>query len=121
MTVARELTWAEIGWKNAGMRTTERAFKFAVRWGSLSAELGRAPSSIEEYAALVGESRASAFRDQQSFREAFPSEENPTRMNERSGAQARLNELWTMHRDRARIALAAQPLAFVVGGASAIE
>jgi hypothetical protein len=98
------------------MRTTERALRFAIRWGMCSAELGRPPKSIEEYAELTNESRASAFRDQQAYREAFPEESTPTRMNELSGAQTRLDELWTVHRDRARVALAAQPLAYVIGG-----
>lgn len=119
MEVNRQSTWAELGWRNAGMRTTNRALNFAVRWGVLSAELGREPRSVDEYAELTGESRASAFRDQQAFREAFPGEESPARMNGQSGAQARLDELWTLHQDRERIALAAQPLAYVVGGAPA--
>lgn len=119
MSDGRQHTWAEIGWRNAGMRTTDRALRFAVRWGMCAAELGREPTSIEEYAELTRESRASAFRDQQAYREAFPAEENPTRMNEGSGAQTRLDELWEVHRDRARVALAAQPLAYVIGGAPA--
>lgn len=102
------------------MRTTERAFRFAVRWGMCAAELGREPRSIDEYAELTKESRASAFRDQQAFREAFPAETSPTRMNELSGAQSRLDELWGVHHDRVRIALAAQPLAYVVGGSDAV-
>ncbi len=121
MSEGRRPAWAELGWRNAGMRTTDRALRFAVRWGMCAAELGRELKSIEEYAELTGESRASAFRDQQAYREAFPNEENPTRMNERSGAQARLDELWELHRDRARVALAAQPLAYVIGGAPADE
>lgn len=120
MDAGRQSTWAELGWRNAGIRTTGRALKFAVRWGVLSAELGREPRSIEEYAAMTGESRASAFRDQQAFREAFPEEASPARMNELSGAQERLDELWNVHRDRERMALAAQPLAYVVGGAPAV-
>lgn len=102
------------------MRTTDRALRFAVRWGMCASELGREPRSIEEYAELTSESRASAFRDQQAYREAFPAEKSPARMNELSGAQARLDELWDVHRDRARVALAAQPLAYVVGGAAAL-
>lgn len=121
MTEARTSTWAELGWRNAGMRTTNRAFKFAIRWGTLGAELGREPRSIDEFAELVGESRASAFRDQQAFREAFPDEVSPARMNGLSGAQTRLNELWAMHRQRDRVALAAQPLAYLLGGAPAAE
>jgi hypothetical protein len=121
VAVGRQPTWAELGWRNAGIRTTERALRFAVRWGMCAAELGREPRSIEEYAELTNESRASAFRDQQAYREAFPAEDSPARMNELSGAQTRLDELWIVHRDRGRVLLAAQPLTYVVGGAVAIE
>jgi hypothetical protein len=117
---ARTLTWAELGWRNAGMRTTNRAVNFAVRWGTLSAELGREPRSIDEFAELVGESRASAFRDQQAFREAFPAESSPRRMIELSGARSRLDDLWAMHGDRDRVALAAQPLVYLLGGAPTV-
>ena len=87
MAKKRPLTWAEVGIRNAGMRATTRGLKFALGWGLATAELGREPESFEEYAETMEESRATAFRDQQAFRKAFPTEETPTRMNETSGAK----------------------------------
>lgn len=54
------------------MRKTNRAFKFSLGWGLATSRLRREPESVEEYAEVMVESRASAFRDQQAFREAFP-------------------------------------------------
>jgi len=114
-------TWAHIGWRNAGMRKTNRALRFAVSWGLATAQLGREPASVEEYAETMDESRATAFRNQQAFREAFPSETSPARMNRTSGAQDRCNELWKMFEDLQQVMLAAQPVAYQVGGSPAIS
>ena len=73
--------------------------KFAMLWGLATAELGREPGSIEEYAETLDESRATAFRDQQAFRKAFPAEVSPTRMNEVSGMQERWEEMVDRLRD----------------------
>ena len=118
---ARRDTWAQVGWSNAGIRKTGRGFKFAVGWGLAMAQLGREPDSIEEYALVMDESRATAFRDQQAFREAFPLEESPVRMNRTSGAQDRYDELWLILSDRRRAALAAEPVVYLLGGSSAIS
>jgi hypothetical protein len=113
------VTWAEVGFRNAGFRTTSHALKFAMGWGLATAELGREPASVEEYAEVMSESRATAFRDQQAFRKAFPGEVNPARMNETSGAQAKYDELWRTLRNRKKAAFEAQPIMFTVGGAAA--
>ena len=68
----RQVTWVQPGIRNAGMRATTRGLKFALGWGLATVELGREPESIEEYAETMEESRATAFRDQQAFRKAFP-------------------------------------------------
>jgi hypothetical protein len=115
----RKPTWAEIGFRNAGFAATARALKFALGWGLATASLGREPESVEEYAKEAQESRATAFRDQQAFRLAFPDEENPTRMNRVSGAQARYDELYRLIRDTKKRAIEAQPLMFLTGGSAA--
>ncbi|MGB9113349.1 MAG: hypothetical protein WCF24_11570 [Acidimicrobiales bacterium] len=120
MLKERRVTWAELGWRNAGIRKTTRGLKFAMGWGLATATLGREPESVEEYAEVMDESRATAFRDQQAFREAFPNEESPARMNRMSGAQARYDELWRNLRDPKKAALGAQPVMFVVGGSPAV-
>lgn len=110
------MTFAELGWRNAGLSATTRGLKFALGWGLATAELGREPASVKEYADVMEESRATAFRDQQAFRKAFPSEVTPLRMNEVSGAQQRYDELWRRLRERSKVAKEAQPLVFVLGG-----
>ncbi|MBW4078588.1 MAG: hypothetical protein HIU84_08815 [Acidobacteria bacterium] len=65
---------------NAVIRSSTRGLKFAMDWGLDTAELSREPDSVDEYAEVIGESRATAFRDQQAFRQAFPTEESPMRL-----------------------------------------
>ena len=113
-------TWAERGFKNAGIITTTRALKFALGWGLFMASEKHEPTNIEEYAEVMQESRATAFRDQQAFRQAFPDEENPTRMNKRSGAQDRYDELFARIQDYKKFSREAQPLVFLVGGSAAV-
>ena len=96
-----------------------RAFKFALGWGLATAELGREPANVEEYAEVMDESRATAFRDQQAFRKAFPDEVSPLRMNRLSGAQARYDELWQELHDRRQVAMEAQAVYFMVGATPA--
>lgn len=99
------------------MRATTRGLQFALGWGLATAWLGREPESVEEYAETVYLSRASAFRDQQAFRKAFPMETSPARMNETSGVQARYNELARRIRDRKKLVREAQPILFSLGAA----
>lgn len=81
---------------------------------------GHEPVNIEEYAEVMQESRATAFRDQQAFRQAFPDEENPTRMNKVTGAQDRYDDLYRAIQDYKKFRRDAQPLVFFVGGAPAV-
>ena len=103
---------------NAGMRTTTRGLKFAMGWGLATAELGREPESVEEYAEVMGESRATAFRDQQAFRQAYPNEESPMRLNQVTGNQARYDDLFRKFQDIRKASLKAQPLIFTAGAAA---
>src|ERR1039458_7400887 len=59
----RPLTWAEVGFLNAGIRATSRGLKFAMGWGLATAQLGHDPESIEEYAETMQERRATGFRE----------------------------------------------------------
>lgn len=52
---------------------------FVQAWGIARRDLGR-PPSIEEYAEWWGESRATAYRAQALFREAFPGNDTPDAM-----------------------------------------
>ena len=81
---------------------------------------GHEPTNIEEYAEVMQESRATAFRDQQAFRQAYPDEENPTRMNKVTGAQDRYNDLYKTIQDYKKFVREAQPLVYLVGGAPAV-
>lgn len=84
-------------------------------WGLATAELGREPESVDEYAEVMQESRATAFRDQQAFRKAYPKEETPTRMNQVTGAQARYDEIYRKVKNHRQAALQAQSMIFTVG------
>jgi hypothetical protein len=113
------MTWAEVGVKNAGFRKTVRALRFAMAWGLATATLGHEPTSVEEYAEFWDESRATAFRDQQSFRAAFPTETTPARMNAHSGAQARYDEAQQLITDRAELVAMLDSGVFTLGAAAA--
>lgn len=116
---ARLETWAERGFKNAGILNTARALKFAMGWGLFAASEGREPENIEEYAEVMGESRATAYRDQQAFRQAYPDEESPTRMNRVSGAQERYNEAFRKLHDVPKAYRQIQPVQYLLGGSPA--
>jgi hypothetical protein len=116
----KPMTWAELGFRNAGFRAASRGLKFAMGWGLATAHLGHEPLSIEEYASTLGESRATAFRDQQAFRRAFPNEESPARMNQVAGAQERYDELFRRLSDLKKATLEAQPLVYMLGASPAI-
>jgi hypothetical protein len=62
-----------------GFRKAMRVVSFVTCWEIVRRDLGREPT-IEEYGEWWKESRATAFRHQQLFREAFPNEETPSRL-----------------------------------------
>ena len=101
------------------MRETTRALRFAMGWGLATAELGREPGTVDEYAEIMEVSRATAYRDHQAFREAFPDEKSPLRMNQSSGVQERYDEAWSRLRDRAKVGRELGPFLFTLGGSAA--
>ncbi len=113
------MTWAEVAVSNGGIRATVRAFKFAMGWGLATAELGREPDSIEEYASVMDESRATAFRDQQAFRKCFPGQETPAELNRVTGQQARYDEAWRRLGDLSAAKAEAETSFFNLGSATA--
>jgi hypothetical protein len=100
------------------MRATIRALKFAMSWGLATAELHREPESIEELAAVMELSRATAFRDQQAFRKCFPTEPTPGHLNQTSGQQDRYNELLRQLGDIKSASSAAESTVFNLGAGS---
>ena len=85
-------TWSQVAVKNAGFRDALRAFEFATGWGLAVAFLGREPESIDEYAEVAEVSRATAFRQQQAFRKAFPMLDGPSDLTAATGQQSSLDE-----------------------------
>jgi hypothetical protein len=81
--------------------------------------LGREPESVEEYADVVGESRATAYRDYQAFYKAFPSEESPTRMLAGTDIPARMVDFVRSVKDTPKAAAESQFLLFTLGASPA--
>jgi len=101
------------------MRTTFRALTFAIRWAACCAELKREPESVDEFCEVMQEARRTAFRDQQAFRQAFPTETTPLRMIEVTGLKARFEELYRRLQDLGRVEAQMAPMAFTLGAATA--
>jgi hypothetical protein len=116
----RSPTWAEVGYMNTrSMRTTFRALTFAIRWAACCAELGQEPESVDEFCEVMREARRTAFRDQQAFRQAFPTETTPLRMIEVTGLKVRFEELYGRLQDLSRVEAQMAPMAFTLGAATA--
>jgi hypothetical protein len=93
-----------------GSRRAQRALAFMQGWGVVADELGREPT-VEEYARRFQVPIATAFRDQATFREAFPEETTPDRL---------LGLLWDELARAGRRHLLSQPVRVAVeGGAGA--
>jgi hypothetical protein len=95
----RRPTWSEIAIRNAGYRDALRAMEFTMNWGMATVLLGREPETIDEYAEFAEVSRATAFRDQQAFRKAFPMLTGPAELNRRARMNAAYQELKTLATD----------------------
>jgi len=115
----RPATWSEVGYRNAGMRATFRGLTFAIRWAAVTATLKREPASIDEFCEVLDEARRTAFRDQQAFRAAFPSEATPLRMITDTGVLARFEELVRTLDNLDQVTGQLAPLAFTLGAAPA--
>ena len=85
----------------------------------LSCELGRPPEAIEEYAETMETSRRTAFRDQEAFRAAYPTEVTPDRMNRVTGAQAKYEATYRRLQKMGAAVRELEPLTFFVGSAPA--
>jgi hypothetical protein len=66
--------------RRIGPTRAMRVCSFVISWGYVYEKLGRAPTSVEEYAELASASIPTAYRDQRLFREAFPGESTPSRI-----------------------------------------
>src|SRR3954471_20540291 len=65
----------KVGWKKG-----RQVWAFMGAWGLIESRLGHQPT-LEEYAKWWKVSRATAFREQALFRECFPDEATPSRLN----------------------------------------
>lgn len=74
--------------QRVGFKRASDVLLFAVQWGMVCAELGRDPENIEEYADWWKMSRATAFREQQRWRDALPEFSTPTEFFEAAGMDA---------------------------------
>ena len=72
----RRTTWLELAVRNGGLRHGVRAMTWALSWGLARESVGHDPS-VDEVADYWKSSRRTAFRDQASFRKAFPDFETP--------------------------------------------
>lgn len=81
-----------------------RVVLYIACWGVCSKKLGRPPVNVEEYADWWNKTRATAYREQQLFREALPMHETPTAICE-----------WLQETDPAIFNQAAGLAAFEVG------
>ena len=84
-------TWLEVAVARAGLRTGIRAMTWAYEWGVTREAVEHEPT-VEEVAEYWKLTRRTAFREQASFREAFPMLENPGRIYETEEARAALNK-----------------------------
>lgn len=79
-------TVAGVALQRVGFVKGRQALMFIACWWIASADLGRAPETIDEYVAWWRDkSRAQAFRDQAAFRAAFPEHATPTSLAEALG------------------------------------
>lgn len=69
-------TWIQLGVRNAGIRKTMKAINWAYCWAVVQESMGREPT-VEEVGDWWNMSRRTAFRDQSSFRAAFPTLDSP--------------------------------------------
>jgi len=85
---AARQTVAVVAIANAGVRQGARACAFVVCWGIASERLGHDPSMVE-YAEVWGESVATAYRERDAFKVAFPMLVDPAPLWAEVGARVR--------------------------------
>lgn len=89
MATPRQVTWLEIAVRNAGFRRGVRAVTWAFLWGVAREGLGHDPT-VEDVATFWTSSRRTAFRDQASFRKAYPDLDTPAALFETAEARKRV-------------------------------
>lgn len=72
-------TVAAVAFRNAGLRKGLRGAAFLVCWG-LASEAIEGPMNMHRYVGYWGTSTATAYREFEAFRLAFPGEATPTRL-----------------------------------------
>lgn len=96
----REAASASMLWpivvKRVGWRRGYKAMLHAACWWIGEREKGGPFATVDEYADHWNLSRATAFRDQQSFRGAFPTCETPRELAERIGFKVEAGETETV-------------------------
>jgi hypothetical protein len=70
----------ELMLQRVGYKKTRKIMDFMASWAIVEADLGREPT-MEEYAAWWKESAATAYREKALFKEIFPNEDSPSRLN----------------------------------------
>lgn len=106
----REVTWLEVAVRNAGIRKAMTATTWAYCWAITREAIGHDPS-VEEVADWWKTSRATAFREQAAFRQAFPTLESPAAIYDspevraslgRTAAAAESLDAWIAERRKRR-------------------
>jgi hypothetical protein len=88
----KQQTWLEVAVRNGGFIKAGRAMKWAFFWAMAREDLGHDPT-VDEVADWWYDSRRTAFRRQEAFRECFPMLESPALMFESEEAKAKLREM----------------------------
>jgi len=73
-------TVAQVAIRNVGFVASQRALTFCAAWWIVSADLGRSPANVEEYTAWWRQNERMSYREQKTFREAFPGYDSPTEL-----------------------------------------
>ena len=63
---------------NVGPMRAYRVMVYIASWGIATKKLGHPPVNVEEYADWWHKTRATAYREQELFREALPMHKTPT-------------------------------------------
>ncbi len=83
----RKVTWLEVAVRNVGMRKAITATSWAYCWAVTREAIDHEPTA-EEVADWWKMSRATAFREQAVFRQAFPTLESPAPIYDSPDARA---------------------------------
>jgi hypothetical protein len=76
----RRRTVGQVAIERVGFLKARQALMFIACWWIATADLGRNPETVDEYGEWWLMSRSQAFREQQTFRRAFPEYATPTEL-----------------------------------------